>query len=406
MLSTILFIIRTLTPKIGSDSIPPASEDKNWKKITNTIKRNGYELTNIPFPIKLMYYFLTKLPMELGEPVINPIVNAKYTVLDYGDRIPVDVIIEKSLDHLFLKSYGSYFLKPSDREEYKWVVDFTDLEEYDVDPKLYKYGCKAYFSEDSLRLIVLDDVECPPSNEIAILRFKATTAFKIIVEVHACCIHLSTAQNKVIKYSGNTDYPEITDLIHLMTYDVLRGNVRLPILIDEKGLVNRIFGLTTESYTKIMGKFLKRGPYTREEILGTEGTEWNKKIKNYYLSVTDLFNKMEVNEEIKDELIDLFVVSSAMHNNFGDVSTYNLAVDGFLLPKVYISNPGLLSRIDVDVLNTMLVGISLRYPTLGEEVLTNAFSNDNQRKIWKSWADSLKEDDWFYPLLFETSVSF
>lgn len=406
MLSTLLYIIRKLTPKIGAEYIPPAKEDKKWKKVSTTTKRNGYEITNIPFILRTIYYLLSKFSMDLDEPVLNPIINAKYTVLEYGDRIPADIKVESSVDEFFLKSNGSYFLKESDKDYYKWMVDFSDLEEYDVHSQLYKYGCIAYFSENKLELLIMDSKEYLPTDEIAVLRFRATTAFKIIMEMHACGIHLCTAQVGAIKYLGISDYPKITDLIHLLTYDVISENTRVPILVDEGGLLNRIFGFTNESYNRLVFKLLDRKPFTREKLLGTEGTEWNKKIKKYILSVEDLFDKFGVDNFIKDELVDYFVTSSAMHNQFGDVSTYNLAVDGFLLPKVYKSNPGLLSRKDVDILNTLMVGISSRYPTLGERILEKSFSDESQKKIWNNWVSSLKEDTWFNPLLFEASVSF
>jgi len=371
--------------------------------IKNTIMTPyGYEVDEYPYTSQLIDKIFKYIPISDGKPTYNP---TNYDLDSIHTRIPVEANKYKSLID-FINTNGGFLLKPEG--EYM-VIDLSEYEKYSVRPEFYKYGGKIYIKNDQIIKYVYLKEEYPSDSIMMEHIIKASLCLKIMVELHAIRIHICTVQRKTIEYMKKyTESSDIFDLLYLLTYGTLKINRNVNVLISPYGLFGRLYGLTTESYNDLITEKIHLPPLSISEIVPSNDTQWSYLMTKYINIVKQFVGKyMGEDDPRYTQICDFFVISTAAHNQFGDAEMYTMAVSGFFITKVYINNPGFISEVDKQILDTLLVSVSNRFPCIDDPSLNVLFKN--HEKDWIEFTDQIKSfpsTNWFNPSYFETSVSF
>lgn len=406
MLDQLLFkLIRLFTPMTGKGKIKPANQI-NWNVIRHTTQRPGYHIVSHPKIIKTLQYLIRKLPHEVYEPTINPLDISTDLYIKYFHQLPEESTYT-TLVEFYLYSTGSYYLRPSDLPQYTYMVDFTDLEQYPVRDEFYAYGGKWYFHQH--KLVYAIQYGQPLEFPLAEYILRASTSLKLTVDMHAIRIHICSSQPQAIEYRKISKHNKITDILNILTLDAFEVNSRIPILIEPYGLAHRLYAFTDQGYINYLNDALSQPPLTGKEIYGYPETPWNIEITKYANGVRELLINLDTPHDMLENLVEYMVICTAMHNQFGDKEVYSTVIDGLFIPKIYKNGPGLLSKLDVDLLCTLLVAVSPRYPKIGDPEVLNGFRDSNDKQAWIDWVFktlSTHNERWFSPQFFETSVGF
>jgi hypothetical protein len=153
-------------------------------------------------------------------------------------------------------------------------------------------------------------------------------------------------------------------------------------------------------------------PFSRDEILGERGTVWNTEMKKYARLVDDLVEELGEGmskEEIHD-LANFFISVTSIHNQLGDSQTRSMVVSEFFVSKVYSERPGHVSKLDQNLLVSLMLAVTPRFPLIIQSETAEIFSDIKQRKIWENFQQEIMRQyttpNWFDPKSFETSTGF
>ena len=409
LLNFVLWLVRAVTPSQG----PTISTTEKWRVRGSKPKRidteYGFPIDNWDRSVKFLDYILNHIPIYDLEPLIDPTIARTNLDREYGSRVPSESSNPKSLTDFFLNNTGSYFLDHDPDNEDVLIADFSDYEQYEVRPGFEKYGGKVFIKDDEIIGYEYLGERRSADDVLMDKIIRATLCVKMMVELHAIRVHICTAQQKTFQYYDkyNTDH-HLADFLYISTYATLDVNRRIPVLVSPHGLVVRIFALTQNAYRQLLRDTLARPDFSREEILGTPGTTWNQELTKYAGFVDEFIRKLS--EEDSADLSNFFISATALHNQFGDAQTYGMVISDFFLPKVYSARPGYVSELDQNLLVTLLVAVTPRYPLIISPHISEIFSSDQQRAAWDKFRNDILSNyptgSWFDPKSFEISVGF
>lgn len=405
----ILWLIRVVTPSEG----PKLNTIEKWRphntKPDQIDTTYGFPIDRWDKSIKILDIILSYIPIFDIEPDINPALSEDGLDKEYGDRVPSESADPDNLVDFLLNNTGSYFLELERDDVY--VADFSDYEQYEVRPGLEKYGGKVFIKDGQITGYEYQNQKYPSDDQRLNKIIRATLCIKMMVEMHALRTHLCTAQRKTFEYYDkyNENHP-LADFIYLSTYAVFDVNRRIPVLVGPHGLVVRLFALTQESYQQLVQNILAQSDFSRKEMLGNENTVWNKSIIEYIKLVDRFVSKLTKDEDERNDLANFFITSTALHNQFGDSQIYGMTISKFFLPKVYIQNPGFISKLDQDLLLSLLYAVTPRYPLIIDEKTSEVFSNPEHKEAWiefqKGILEKYADNSWFDMRTAEISVGF
>jgi hypothetical protein len=413
LINIILWLIKAITPEQG----PTLSTTDKWNPTNKNHNQQdtgyGFYIDYWPTSVKILDYILSKIPIFDIEPTIDPILATEYLDKTYGDRVPEESKNYNSLTEFIVQNTGSYFLKLESGCDCNYILDLSDYEQYEVRENTEKYGGKVFIRNNQIVCFEYLGQKYLANDQRIDRIIRATLCLHIMVTTHALRIHLCTSQRKTFEYMNK--YPAnhlMADFLYLSTYAAFDVNRRIPVLVGDHGLVVRLFSLKQSSYRQLVRNTLAQRAFIREEILGEPGTIWNKDITKYAKLVDELvygLGKGMPKEELED-LSNFFLTASALHNQCGDSQTYAMTISHFLLPKVYIDKPNLISKMDQDLLIALLYSVTPRYPLIIDEDTAKVFADPEQRKLWENFQQKIVQQyttpSYFSPLNFEISVGF
>lgn len=411
LLKSILWVIKIVTPSQGPEII--LTNEKKWRpnglKPKRIDTKYGFPIDRWDKSIQGLDGFLSMIPVFDLEAEVDPELTRDHLDQKYSSRVPTESKDPKSLTDFLVNNTGSYFLEL--RENDMYVADFSDYEQYQVRHGYEKYGGKVFIKDGQIIEFEYQGKKYPGNDQHMDKIVRATLCIKLMVEMHALRTHLGTSQRKIYEYSDKYDenHP-LADFLYISTYSGLDVNRRIPILVGFHGLVVRLFALTEGSYQQLLKNTLAKDAFSREEILGTEGTAWNKNIIGYVKLIDNFISGLTKDENEQKDLSNFFIAATALHNQFGDAQTYSMVVSKFFLPKIYTKNPGFISSLDQNLLIGLLYAVTPRYPLIIDETTPKIFTNHEQRKHWKTLQKAILENyevaGWFDPKTMETSVGF
>lgn len=400
----ILYLIKKTT----SDAPLLLDYDKGWKDGIDTLDEidtgYGFNIDKWDTGVKVLDYCLSWIPIYDEEATINPEVVEVHVNKLYGKYVPSESIDTNSLSDFLLNNVGSYFVN-------KNVADFSWLEQYDVREGFERYGGKVFFKDNTIDYYEYLGNRYDSDNKGVERIIWASMGFVLMVKLHALSVHLNTSQKGMYYLYQKYDKDHtLAPLLYLITYKALDVNRRIPILVSNHGLVARLFAFTPNSYNTILHSVLKSDCLTREELLGYEGTEWNKQMSQYASIVDDYVNTFDISDEEKLHISNYMISVTAAHNNFGDTLLFTMTVSCQMLPKIYTATPGLISELDQNLLTSLLVSVSGRCPAIVDPCTDNVFKDPIQKNHWKIFREKLISEynhcGWFDVPTFEISVSF
>lgn len=410
MLSIVLIIIRSLerrTPRLKN------TEQNRWDEIHLENFYNNYIKTDKKTLKISTIYKLIRSPFYThpytGLVYDNSVENAR----KFGHLVPTESSRHHDLADFFLNKTGGLFLlhdRLSDKQHNvrnkHWIVDFSRFEKYNVDPQFYRYGGIVYLTENNGKAIITKykymGEYFEGTNILIEYIIRATLMVALIFEIHYMQIHYKIAQENAEKYSKYSKNLPLTDLLYLLTFDTVKTNRNLSILLDVGCLFDRLFAFTGTGYSILLNDCLRAHIMDFE---GCKGTEWNRQIKAYKKKVYTLVSKIADKKSV-DEITDFMTQVTAIHNQTGDVQIYSLLVDNFFLPKVYSAHPGFISNQDRDLLVSIVPNKD--GPKISDEYLSKTiFRLQSHQSYWENFRLSISskpEKEWFDPRYFEISV--
>ena len=392
-----------------------------WAPITNMVKRDYYSFpyTGLYTEIGLLAYtMISSIPLEDQCPTIS---NTEYirTNQHPGMVIPPEYLTVSEIDDYF-KYNGGIFLEYSNDTRYTYMVNFSWVEKYPVRYPYYKYGGIAYFDENTdIKMIMYQDYEYEQTHPLfgLIKAILGSTTFVIMAfYIHAAQIHLKQAIDfgLLFRYSNIND--KVTDLLNLMSSNVFKVGEGLPFLLEPGGIASKMLSFTNEGYYSFYYDMLHQMTWSKKEYIGKVDCVWSRKIKQYRDSVVKLFTELSIpnviilgNDRITfAQLVDNFVMTTALHNQFGDVYNPAFYLSNVFLPKRYICNPTKLTYDDETIKYILQILIRDRAPYLNDPEVLNFFRDCRHKQAWKEWVISLKEirEFWFDTDYFEISTSY
>lgn len=408
LLNAIFWIIKTVSPDNG----PELVDDNRWKKndeIEFIDSGYGFKLDYWDTSVNFLTYALSCIPIFDIEPTINPEFTECYLSNQHGSRVPIESQDIHDLTDFFINNTGSYFLKKNQDDIF--VADFSDFEQYPVRSGLERYGGKVFIKDNKIIGFEYQGQNYSADDRRMDLIIRSTLCLNMMVSMHAIKIHLCNAQRKTVEYY--TKYSKdssLADFLTISTFAVLDVTRRIPVLVSPSGLVARLFGLTTESYQSIFENILASPSFSRQDILGQEGTIWYDELSKYSRMVDKMLESFTEDKDEALELANFFITSTAVHNQFGDAQIYAMTVSKFLLPKVYIDKPGFISKLDQDILLVLLYSVTARYPLIIDESTNLIFKDLKQKQAWSEFQDEINKEyrslNWFDPKDFEISTGF
>lgn len=409
LINIILWLIRMVTPSEG----PVINNKEKWRskgsKINLLDTGYGFSVDKCDTSVKILDTILKHIPIFDMSPNIDPEITKSHLDKEYGSRVPSEAINPKSLTDFLVNNTGSYFLELQGDDTY--VADFSNYEKYEVRPGFERYGGKVFIKNNKIIEYEYQGHKYPANDQKMDNIVRSTLCLKLMVEMHALRIHLCTAQRKTFEYHNKytTEHP-LADFLYLSTYGVMDVNRRIPILVGPHGLVIRLFALTKKSYQQLIKNILVQSDFSREEILGSEGTVWNKSITEYTNLVDKFISKLTNDQDERTDLANFFIASTALHNQFGDAQTFAMTISNFFLPKIYTHKPGFISKLDQNLLIALLYAVSPRYPLIIEESTAEIFSKPEHKEAWKIFQKDILEyyetGGWFDMRTAEISVGF
>lgn len=402
------FILYLIQKTVSSE---PATLDyeKKWKydKETLNVIDTGYGF-NIdywnPF-VRGLDWILSWIPIYDEEPTIDPAEYAHTLEGLYAKYIPREAANTTCLTDFFLNDTGSFFVKDN-------VVDFSMLEAYEVREGFERYGGKVFIFNGKIDHYEYMGNRYDGDDARMDKIIRATLCLQLMVRYHALKVHLNSSQRGVYAFYGKYGKNHLLkDLLYLMTFEALEVNRRIPILVSPHGIVARLFALNTESFTRLLHDILQEPAFDREELLGYAGTVWNTELVKYAAIVDEFIDTFDISDEEKLNVANYFITATAAHDLVGDSQLRNMVVSSFFLSKVYKERPGFESKLDSDLLVSLLLSVSGRQPLCVDPCTDNVFDDITQRENWKKFRERLinefpNEKSWFLPAYFEISVGF
>jgi len=427
-----LRVARKLT-EINTNEVQTFGDLFEWDIVTKSKKMSFYTLHGESFGSKFLKYILRRQSIEDGNILEKDLININELSDDvktsYGNRIPVEATHPESLEDFLLEKSGSFFLRRGNDNEY--VVDFSRYEQYEVRDGFERYGGVVTIKDGKIKNIkYMGKIYYTVSKNYARIEsiFKATLFIVMVLEIHAIRIHVLTSQDFAVwardrfrqEVSCLNDVKKmnpIAKILLLFTLGTLSTHSRITSLLEPNALGHKISALTEKSFIKLGRDSILKGYFLKEEILGIDGTVWNRQITPYWHSVNKMMKKFFTKDIYKEEreryninsLTNFAVVVTALHNQFGDSQLHSMSMSGFFPPKIYKKNFEKISKNDCIILQTLLVGIGASIPQIGDNMFRTYFSENNgyYQKYWNIFIDeviSQSDFDWFSPKNFEVSA--
>lgn len=383
--------------------------EKKWKHDKETLDvidtGYGFNIDQWDISVKCLDYILSWIPIYDEEPTIDPMINKVNLEKLYSKYIPPEAVDATSLIDFLMNNTGSYFVKDN-------IVDFSVLESYSVRPGYHRYGGKVYLKNGEIDYFEYLGNRYEANNQLIDKIIRSTLCMVLMIKLHALKTHLCTSQKSLYKFYGKYDKDHtLAPFLQLCTFENLKVNRKIPILVSDHGLVARLFAFTNESFNRLLYETLQEESFNREEILGNPNTEWHKQLSKYSEIVDNYIDTFDISVDDKLELSNFFISSTAIHNMVGDSTLAATVISTFFLPAVYIDNPGFVSNLQVNLLVTLLLTVSGRQPLCIDTCCENVFENETQRKNWIQFRENLLNEFpdnnfWFNIRTFECSIGF
>jgi hypothetical protein len=379
----ILWIIQ----KTAANGPTTLDYEKKWKHDKETLDvintGYGFNIDKWDNSVKVLDYILSYIPIYDEEATIDPAINITVLKNEYGKYIPSESVDVNSLIDFLINNTGSYFVKDG-------VADFSALELYEVRSGFNKYGGKVFIKNNQIDYYEYLGVRYDADDKKMEQIIWASMGFMLMVKLHALRTHLCTSQKGVYYFYDKYDKDhEIADLLQLITYECLAVNRRIPILVSDHGIVSRLFGFTTSCFNQLLHDTLQESYLSREEIVGNPGTVWYEQISRYANMVDAFIDTFNIPDEDKLFISNFFIASSACHNQWGDSLLYSQTISNKFLPKIYKEHPGYVSKLDQNLLITLLMSVSGNHPLCVDPITDNIFNNPIHKENWKIFREKL-----------------
>lgn len=400
----ILWIIQ----KTSSSGPTTLDYEKKWKHDKETLDKidtgYGFYIDEWDISVRTLDYILSYIPIYDEEATIDPAVYSKTLEGLYAEFIPSESVDASSLIDFFLNNAGSFYVKDN-------VVDLSKYEEYEVRDKYERYGGKVYIADGKIDKYEYMGKTYDGNDQKMDKIIRATLCLDLMVHQHALNVHLNSSQRGVYKfYERYSKDHQLKDLLYLISYEALQVNRRIPILVAPHGIVARLFSLTTPAFTRLLHEVLQKPAYSRQDMLGHPNTEWNKQLTKYAQIIDKYVDTFDISDEEKQEISDFMIMATAVHGLMGDSQLHAMVVSQFFLPSVTIESPGFVSKLQVDLLVTLLLSVSGRQPLCVDKSVDAVFVNKEQRNHWIEFRKTLLREypnrTWFDPTSFELSVGY
>lgn len=225
-----------------------------------------------------------------------------------------------SLSDCVMNGPYSFLLKPSGNTAYWGQIDLSFYESIPVMEGLAQYGGIGYFDKtDGLQAILylgtlytLDNSEF--SNILNV--FASTMSFHVAVWVNLGNILFGSIQNftNVASQNYNPDNVD-NDILTMMTYGV---SYISSLSTAAAGIFANVWSYDLNTILGMVEQIVAAGPLTREQILGWSETSYYQYMSNYILSVTALFDALNVQPVgdvsnggfSRDRIVDMFCLNA------------------------------------------------------------------------------------------------
>lgn len=288
-----------------------------------------------------------------------------------------------------------------------WIADFSRYEKYDVKLGFYKYGGKVYLTvtndKPMITKIEYQGHIYDGDNELMNYIVRSTLCIVIVMEMHYITSCLKISQTKAVNYMNCFKFDDpISDLLYMLSFNVLKSNRKLSYILDFDGLLNKLFAFTQSSYIDLLEQTIESQTF---DIYGSKGTKWNEQMVNYSDKVRSFVREI-VPDDIVHEITYYMVTVTAFHNQTGDAQVFSLIISDFLLPKVYKAKPGSICTQDRKIISALIQRGT--FPQLNDSDLgKKIFRLKGHEQAWERFRLQIDKDpevNWFVPKYFEVSA--
>lgn len=229
-----------------------------------------------------------------------------------------------------------------------------------------------------------------------------------------CRIHLNTGQRRIFEWRNSIAASDpLVPLLQVLTFGILNANRNTIVLLP---LISNMYALTNDAMVQYVTDNIAKGPLDNAELYGSAGTSWYSKMMEYRQQVSKLITELcadlvplsaagtlGIDQQL---LIDFMVMSTAGHNQFGDSTVANIAVNLTLPPLVRTDDCDSLSYINVMNMSTLVVALSGRGPLLSQSAWYQHLTASQQLICtrFQSWMAE-RRFGWFQPANFEVSIA-
>lgn len=349
---------------------------------------------------------------------------------------------------------AAHLLKYNEIDD-EYVVDLSYMVNLEVRKGLLKYGAKLILSNEyDVKYIIVSDgnqIYAPYDTnwQYAYNIFISSLITHITLYDHAIVSHFLVANNMAVaqhKFSSNVCY-DLLNMLNPFLYKTLDVNESaLKILVNKRGLIYRVFGLTekaTEKYMKYMMDYAKYDGLLecvyKSKIDGSKLTPFHKDailfwttVENFVIKYIDAIfgenkiynvdefvdffeNKITLNNElnVKEKLIKILTshifVVSFWHEYVGNMTPYVLHPK-IIKTKVYAEYPNAVYESKqgaVQSANLALLTSIIDMPKITDYLGKN--QNKQYTQLWEEFQESMINMEFetchFYSDLIECSIS-
>lgn len=380
--------------------------EPEWKPITITYKTKYYGLdytTKLNTFTAWLLQILTPSYDNTQRKKLNEwSILSQYSI---GKDLPAERETIESLEDSLWNKTNSFFLK--NNGDY-WIADFSYMESYEVRPGFYKYGGKIFMQEGKIIKVEYQNNTYEEVTYWLDQVLRSTLSIALVIDMHLSKVHLMTAQNFSVKWYNEipADDPRVP-LLKVLTFGTFAINRAIGTIFP---VVSNLTAFTPDAFNKYIDDRYAKGPMTMNEIMGTVGTAWNKKMIEYRSHVDEFLTELGLIKVEDDEdptyLRTFFLTVTAGHDQFGDCTIDNLVVSYNFPPKVEKDKEGTLTELEVEQLRLIAYLVSPKPPRFAQEAWIKTFPEDKKEACekFRNYMEN-HEPNWFNPALFEISVA-
>lgn len=421
-------------------------EDEDMSPVTDRVRKSFYFIHKETFGSKFVRFLLRRKTIIDGK-VLSSQRGNYISLTESGKiiedrlrrRLPIEMGSDDSL-HQFLLNSGSFLLKPSMSND-KWILDMTEYEKYEVRDGFETYGgCVTLDTKGIISILYKGSLYNDKDSRFeSLLNIVRSTLFvKIAIEMHAIRVHLATAQQFALwvrsRYSRNVPGSKFVDglsgenldrteaqsrLLKMFTFNVLKVNSSIPLLLEPQGIAHRLTAFTETGYMQFCKAAYSKGQFRRNDLVGFPGTAWFDSIGYFFEHCEKLIKSFFVVQDLRrdedmnyGDLVDAIVTSTIVHNIVGDDLVYAMSVSGFIPPKLHSQDHSLIARSDNVLLQSLLIAITTRIPLVSDNVFRSVFSgiDGKYQRAWDKFVgdvnDEFKDVKWMDINKVEISVGY